>query len=427
MVWISITKLRSWPGCVKALTVKDWLPLLFIGWLMLVVVGPDKAYRIYFHALIYPLAIYLLFRHEAGIDWRDSFLRLFLVLCGYMAITTWFVGSGSAKDDAQATRWGLEAALGMVTYFIWMPAIIREPRRWGRIFLAVALVGVVGSLVMSASSGFGQVRLSGPGAMSNPIQAASIILVFSALGFFLLQTGRDRWFLGEILLLGITVTAVGVFVLLTKSRAPIAAMAIYCSLVALVHLCRPPVMRKLVGAFVVLLGVVAVLHITVGLPLLFDQLISRGSSYRLDIWYAYLSYPPESLLFGNGAGADAASTDASRLYLQPIIGTEFAHPHNIWIGAYSEIGIIGLLMQIALVALPASAVLKWGCGWQEKFQLLGLIGLFLMLTFTDEHSLLVSLKPVWVFGWSLLVFVWFYSRYNHSEKCSDHNWPRAHK
>jgi len=383
--------------------------LFFAAWLLLAVLTVEDIYRTFFHALIYPLTIYLLVHKYAGFVWRDVFIRLFLLFCIYMSVTTWFVGGGQGGDDFQASRWGLEAALGMVAYFLWMLFASRNERFWGRWFLVLTLAGTLAGL-LSLSGALQAGRLGGLGVMMHPIQGASIAVVFLATGLFL--TFREKNFARplDVLLVVLSLLSVCAFVIFTKSRAPLVSLAVYL-LVFAVILCIQYRRPFLVLAYVLAMAaVLALIHWVIGLDILFEQLLSRGTAYRFDIWSAYLTYPPESLLLGNGAGVDFRMTDASRMSLQPM-GLDIAHPHNIWLGAFSETGLLGVLMQAGLVILTLVAALRSRHSLSVRLHLLALIGLFLLLTFSDEYTLLRSVHPIWFFGWIPLIFVWTWSRY----------------
>lgn len=387
-----------------------WLSLLFAGWLLLAVVAPEVVSRAFFHALIYPLTIYLLARKTAAVVWSDPFVRLFLLFCGYMAVTTWIVGDGPVAGDVQATRWGLEAALGMLAFFLWMRAVVARHRFWGRCFLILVLTGVVGGMLASASGTLLGTRLEGLGVMTHPIQGASVATVLLAVGLFLMFHDKRILHWQDTLLAVLAVIAVSTFVVLTQSRAPLISLAIYLMVLAVLLAFQYRGLTVPGIAFLVAAWVVGLIHWFVGLDVFYDQLVSRGASYRFDIWIAYLTHPPESILLGNGAGLDFRLTDASQLYLEPR-GLDISHPHNIWLGAFSETGLVGVTMQAGLVLLALNAVVQGDLRRGSKIHLLAILGLFLLLTFSDEYTLLTSLHPIWLFGWLPLVFVWTWSRY----------------
>lgn len=395
----------------RNLSGNQWLSCLFAGWLLLAVWAPDNVYRHFFHILIIPLSIYLLGWRKQEFDWKDPFLRLFLVFCVYMSIATWLVGSNAAADDAQASRWGVEAGVAMVAFMLWMQGVIRCERAWGTIFLFIACLGALAGLLSVPVEQFLSGRLTGRGTAGHPIQGASIFVILLAVGVFLtfcqLKSEVHR---ANIVLTVVSFVTVSLFVVLSKSRAPIIALGVYALFfVSLIFFRSKP--GPALGIFlVVFLSVLGLAHWFVGLPTLIEQLASRGGSYRLDIWWAYLTYPPESIFLGNGAGQGFEHTDASQIYLASK-GLLIDHPHNIWLGAYAETGLIGLIMQLGLLALVIGAAVRCECSIGHKLHLLVIVALFVMLTFSDEYTLLRSVHPIWIFGWIPLVFVWVWSRY----------------
>ncbi|RBP29121.1 O-antigen ligase [Marinobacter pelagius] len=399
--------------------------VLFAVWLLLGVVTTEDVYRTFFHVLIYPLTIYLLIRVDEGLVWRDPFIRLFLLFCGYMSLTTWMVGSGPYEEDLQAFRWGLEAALGMLAYFFWAFYASRSEQLWGRCFLVLVLTGTIAGLVSSLPGVLQGGRLGGLGVMTHPIQGASVAIIFLATGLFLTFRERGKESLADILLAVFSILSVCIFVIMTKSRAPIASLAIYLSIFAVILgiQYRRPTLIVVYG--LVIGGILLLTDWAIGLDVLYKQLLSRGASYRFDIWTTYLTYPPETLLLGNGAGVDFRLTDAYRLYFQPM-GLDIAHPHNIWLGAFSETGLIGVLMQAGLVCLPVISVLRSRLNLSVKFHLLALVGLFLFLTFSDEYTLLRSVHPIWFFGWIPLIFVWVQARYC-DRRATDNAWRNGYR
>lgn len=393
----------------RSLGAERWLPVLFAVWLLLSVITPEAVYRTFFHALIYPLTLFLLIRRDSGLVWRDPFVRLFLVFCGYMAITTWLVGTGPVEDDAQAVRWGAESALGILAFSLWMRAMVGQGVFWGRWFLLLAFTGAFVGLLTSLPQAFSGVRIEGLGVLGQAIQGASIVTIFLAIGLFLTFFDRRASGTLDLLLGAVSVVAVCLFVTLSQSRAPLISLALYLLFVAVVAFCH---YRRAAAIYVFLLvsaSVTGLIHWFIGLDVLLNHLLARGASYRFEIWTAYLTYLPESLFLGNGAGMDFRLTEAANLYLKPM-GLDIAHTHNIWLGAFVETGLVGFAMQAGLTLLPVIATFRSRMPVFKKLHLLVIVGLFFLLTFTDEYTLLISLHPVWFIGWVPLVFVWTWSR-----------------
>ncbi|WP_303291818.1 O-antigen ligase [Marinobacter sp. SS5-14b] len=381
------------------------LGFLFGIWLFLSVSAPEVVFRTFFHALILPLTAYLALHRRDLVDLKEPFIAVFILFCAYMSVSTWFVGSGPVKDDWQASRWGVEAAFGMLAFRLWMSSIVRYRAVWGYVFLCAALLGSLAGLATDPLPEFGRLRTGGLGMLEHPIQGASIAIVLMAIGLFIMLHKNEPIQPAEVFFAALVIVATCVFVIMTKSRAPILTMCAYLAFFVVVLAAR---FRPYLTAFgVVIAGAIIVVSVQslVGFEPLIEQLFKRGDAHRFDIWEAYASYPPESLWFGNGAGMDFKLMDASRQYLEPL-GLDISHPHNIWLGVWAETGVIGVAFQLALLGLPALWAIKATVNPLVKFHLLALLALFVMLTFTDEYTLLISLHPVWLIGWLPLVFVW---------------------
>lgn len=400
---------------LKNLKLVDWLPLLFAIWLLLSVTMPDTIYRAFFHILIYPLTIYLIANQDNKIIWQDNFIRLFIIFCGYMAITTWLVGNNALSDNVQASRWGLEAFLGMLAYWIWMQTVISHPRLWGRGFLFIASAGAFAGLLSSLTDISVTARIGGLGMMEHPIQGASISIILLATGLFLIHANQKTVNRGDIIFTVISIIAVCIFVTLSQSRAPQVTFLGYLVFFGLFisYQYRRPATFYLVGG--IFIGLLLAIYWFIGFDLLYEQFKERGTSYRLDIWTSVFNHPPESFLLGHGAGLDFRLTDAAKIDLNDL-EFEVYHPHNIWLGAFMDTGIIGVAMQIGLLALPLMAILRSSFCIANKFHLVAILGLFLLLTLTDEYTLLISPHPVWLIGWIPLVFVWTWCRYKREEQ-----------
>ncbi|MGS2742900.1 O-antigen ligase family protein [Halomonas sp. LS-001] len=399
----------------------NWLPLLFAVWLLLSITMPDSFYRAFFHVLIYPLTLYLVIhqyihRYQYNrVIWKDAFIRLFIAFCGYMAITTWLVGNDPLAGDIRAVRWSIEAALGMLAYWIWMQSVVVHSRLWGRGLLLLAGAGACAGLLSSLADISVNARIGGLGMMEHPIQGASISITLLAAGLFLTHANQHAVNRNDIILTFLSIIAVCTFVTLSQSRAPqvtLLGYLIFFGLLISYQYRRPATFYIIGGVFI---GMLLAIQGFIGFDLLYEQFKERGTSYRLDIWTAVFNHPPESFLLGHGAGLDFRLTDAAKIDLNDL-GFEVYHPHNIWLGAFMDTGIIGVVMQAGLLIFPLIAILKSAFRIENKLHLLVILGLFVLLTLTDEYTLLISPHPIWLIGWVPLVFVWSWCRYKDDEQ-----------
>jgi len=74
-----------------------------------------------------------------------------------------------------------------------------------------------------------------------------------------------------------------------------------------------------------------------------------------------------------------------------------------------ETGIIGLAFLLVMIGLVVTGIAKRIVGAEEKIRLLGLLGLVFLLTLTGSHTVISSIKAVWLFLWIPVVFVWFWT------------------
>lgn len=345
-------------------------------------------------------------------------LCLGLVLAAYASIATFFISNATLSENLRAFRWGVEATFFLLTLFIVMGSVIESPLRWGRFFCGVTILGSVIAIIDFGLVKEFEGRLAGWGALTNPISAASVLLVYWAIGTFaLLHNGqkvdsRDlAWsFSGLAFLLVVS--------LLSESRGPVIALLIYLFWFSIAL-----TFQKRFIKFIWILPAVLIIDLLLveklyGLQAYFSDMLDRGTSYRLEIWSALIEYPPDSLLFGEGAGTSLMSTEAGELIFEPM-GLVVTHAHNIFIGTFTEIGLLGLILLFSLLGLPLWSTLNSPYPVSEKLHLLGLLGLMLMLCMTTAHTLVISIKAVWFYSWLPLVFVWFWSRRAYGPKRSD--------
>lgn len=388
--------------------VKDKMPLLLVIWLFLTVLAPHQdIYKVFFHAIIIPSLLILLFSKKSGVDWKDPFLRISLVFFAYAAVSTFIVGSGPIDEHWRAFRWSIEVTFGLLALYVWMPDVVALPKRWGKLFLWLALVGSWSSIIIFVFFMGLQGRLEGLGTLHNPIQAASILLIYFALGQFMLNRCTHVLSRGEKFLIFASLVGVCLAVLLSESRAPIAALIVYLVFLGGLRLLnRPRIVEILLAAFLVcaLVGAVLVLY---GEKAYFDQLFNRGMSYRLEIWSGYLDYPPSSWWFGFGAGTPPSALPAAEAFWIPN-NIPVAHAHNLFVGTLAETGIIGLVFLMAMIGLLVAGVLRQASSAQEKVRLLGVLGLVLLLSMTSSHTVISSIKAVWLILWVPVIFVHFW-------------------
>ena len=354
----------------------------------------------------------MFFSGRAQLNWRDPLLWIGLAFFVYAGISTFFIGLGPDESHIRALRWSVEISFGLVFMFLWMPVVVDNPERWGRIFLIIALMGAAGAIFAYLYQGRFSDRLTGLG-VENPIQISSILLVYFAIGHFLLSRCADHLSWQTRTLLLMTLFTVCVAVLLSKSRGPMATMLIYAVFIGLMTVFvrgkREAIYISLFSLTAILL-MLMLLNYFFGLEKYVDGLIQRGLSFRLEIWQGYLLHTPADYwLLGFGAGTPADFHPAAEAFWIPN-DIQPRHPHNLVLGTFIDTGIIGIGFLSALIFLVVKAIIRHSTSIQEQIHLIGILGLIFMLTITGSQTIISSIKAIWLFFWIPVVFIWFWCR-----------------
>ncbi len=387
--------------------VSHYMPRLFMIWLLLSVLAPhQEIYKIFFHIIVIPAILVVLFTRQSRINWRDPLLITTFILVAYSSLATFVVGTGPWSDHFRAFRWGVETVFCLMAFYLWLPGVLKAPRWWGRFFILLSLLGAFGGFSLLAF-GLIQGRLSGLGALHNPIQASSILIIYLAIGYCLIfMRKRPLQDQGSVWLMVPATIAVSMFVLMSQSRAPIIALVFFLLFLMYGLLTRINLLKTaalLAGGSGLVAGLLSLIY---GIDHYKDLLLFRGWSYRLEIWEGYLAYPPKSWFFGFGAGTDPSQLQAAKEIWKPA-GLPVTHAHNLWLGTLVETGIIGLALLTVIAVLLLKSALSYRRGDILPSGRLMLLFLVFMLTLTGSHTLVISIKAVWLFGWLPLLLVWF--------------------
>ncbi len=390
--------------------VKQNIPLIFVIWLLLTVISPHQdLYKAFFHLVIVPAGFILIVTRQSGISWKDPFLRISLVFFVYAGITTIFIGLGPIENQLRALRWSVEIVFGVIAMFIWMPYVIQKPERWGRFFLGIAFIGAMAAILTFIFYSNFEGRLTGLGALYHWVTVAYILLLYFALGHFLLQKNAEKLSFNDKALITSSFFAVGLAVLLSQSRISIAALAVYTLFIGTVAAVRRPKAMGYIALTILLGGMVLflLLRYIYGVEGYIDRLMVRGMSARIDLWTGYLLYVPDSWLLGFGSGTAPEFHPATEGYWKPN-NLHISHPHNLFLGTLVDTGVIGLGFLSALIILLIKAIFKYAATTEQKIRLFGILGLIFILTLTGSQTSISSIKAVWLYLWIPVIFIWFW-------------------
>lgn len=391
--------------------VEQKMPLLLAIWLFLSVLGPhQELYKVFFHGIVIPAVLVLLFSGRLVSIRRDPLFWVSIAFFSYAAITTFIIGLGPIDGHLRALRWAIEAAFCLLALWAWMPDVVRRAYWWARYLLVITLAAAVAAIVKFVIFEDMQGRLSGLGGLHNPIHTGGVLLIYLAISHFVLLrekkawiTPKDRW------LLLFATLGVGLTVLLSESRGPIGALLIYGLFIGCLQLATRPSLKLTIWALVGGAGVVAVVAGLYGADTYLDQLLARGSSYRIEIWRGYIDYPPDSWWLGFGLGTEAWYVPAVEAYWKPN-NIPVGHPHSVFIGTLVETGIIGSMFFLCMVGLLVSSIVTSAGPTQDKLRMFGILGLIFILSFTTGQGVISSIKTLWLTLWFPVAFIWFWTR-----------------
>ncbi|MDO6746350.1 O-antigen ligase family protein [Gilvimarinus sp. 1_MG-2023] len=385
------------------------MPTLCVIWLILTVLSPEQElYKNFFHLIVIPASLIVLLSRRLELPWKDPLLLLSALFALYASTTTFVVGLGPIDGHLRALRWGAEISFGLVAFYLWLPRILERPHWWARCFLILTLIGACGGILLFALGQQFNGRLSGLGALHNPVQAASVLLVYFALGHFLMtrSSAAERW---DHRLLIATFIAMVLSIVLSGSRAPLGALVCYGTFVGTLHLVRGPRAGLIIPTLVGLAIISIALFLLRGPDGLSELLFERGFSYRLEIWKGYMLHPPESWWWGFGAGTSPENTPAAEHYWIPNNIPVF-HPHNLYLGTLVETGLIGAACLFGVFGLVLRAIVKSAAPSIAKWHLVGIVALVVLLTLTSGHTAISSIKAIWLYFWLPMIFIWFWGR-----------------
>ena len=265
------------------------------------------------------------------------------------------------------------------------PAIVR-PLLW-TYSLSASATAVVGIHSFATSGGLGD--RSAAIANQNPAFFAAILLPAFVFGLNEMLHGRRLFLSGSITL----VTALAI--LASGTRGAWVSVAV---VIVVFILPRLPAARRVVASA----AIVAALLITLQLPGVAnfvgdraDTAISTGGAGRADIWTVGIGIGVDHPVTGVGLANFAIAVTPERIRDTTAAGPDAAGianfaAHNIVIGTFGELGIIGLVLLTAFV-LPL--ILRSGWGPNAVVVQASLASIFVLALFLD----VMNRKEVWLF------------------------------
>ncbi|UFH49733.1 O-antigen ligase family protein [Pseudomonas sp. KNUC1026] len=329
--------------------ITQWiLPFGLLAFLcgMFVLPGRGPLQTLYYLFLALPTLVALLLRpRELLVALREPIVLLALGLAAWaVASIAWSDTTDSATSLAKRPLLMLLLfpALALIARHRLeaLPALVKIAATVTTLFTAEFLVSYVAYPTV-------ETRFVGGGAFDNPLLSAHLFGFFCTYWLYRCLSERNpftfAWCAAGAL---ITFAAV----LATGSRTPLMALSLAVGWMALVNRDKRSVGLLLAGLVAGALTFL-VFH---------QELMSRGSSYRFDIWKIVAGHIADHPWKGHGYDAE--------LVVDVNVGYMLAEPHNFALGALYYLGIIGFIpwAGVQLVALR--------CGLQLRHQPLLVLG-----------------------------------------------------
>ncbi|WP_347330615.1 O-antigen ligase family protein [Marinimicrobium locisalis] len=392
------------------------LPTLFLIWIALSAISPHPdLYKGWFHLAMSLPVLAMMVVGRVRIDTTDTLLRVCVGLLLYTTLGSLIVSQADWSQHLHALRWSFETLLLVLVLFLAVPPLLRDPHFLGRFLLTCIILGSLSALIIfGVFQGFAG-RLSGIGALYQPIEGVSVLIIYLCIGAFLLWQKRNELTWKDQALLFSALILTCACTLLSGSRGPTLALALvvaYALLVGAIAHRHWKILLAATGCLVIALVGVLWLY---GLENLIKVMVERGTSYRLLLWSAHLQHPPESLLFGHGAATDLESTAAGlKIYKESGIGT--AQPHNLFIGTFAQTGLVGLGLLLLLLGTVLRGIYTARTSATAKWYMLGIFAAVMLLVTTNTYTLIISVKTIWLYTWLPLIFLWLWSRQTHHSR-----------
>lgn len=407
MTLLKSSKLGPKPFTAATVLQVSFLAFVFFG----LTQELDDLFRAFFFAGMLPATLYLAFRKRAlGNSFRSP---SFLSAAGLITILYLSVYWSETKDPSEEiirhTRWFLETFIFFTAMHLYSRSGLHRKQIHGYTIQAAVIAGVLIALFFYTLNSQYPQRITGLGLLDDVIASSSILVMLWVVSLTSLRPNRKK----DLLIASTALLLLTVYAALNQSRAPL-GIALF-AWVAFIVLYGHGVRRFIVPA--VLLGV-AFAYFS-GLWI-FDSMVDRGTSYRLEIWGATLSNIDVFFWKGIGAASSVAETPIGAA-IEQAMGVRHDHPHNLFLSTWVDGGILAFVFILSLfAALFFKAFARPAAERNLAVWMLATVG---GLCFTDPDTLVTSPQEIYLVFWApvgLLSGMLF----GQTEPCAQGTFPR---
>lgn len=360
------------------------LPVGFFLLLSALFFLPDRSlhHKLFYGLFSIPTLLAILLRPKELIAlFREPIIVAFALFATYAIISL----AWSTTDDGASSL--IKRPIHTLMLFLGMGLLLRHRMEVLKpILLGAALLALAASMrdlyFFALTYTAAGERFIGSGAFDNPLLSSHLFGFFAVYWLFMSVNSRSLRVMGLCLA---AFAVMFVAVLATGSRTPLVAMTLATNWIAFLRWDRRSI--PLLAA-----APLAVICILAFAP---EMITERGSSYRPEIWQIAWNMFLERPLTGHGYDAPMA--------INVDIGT-FSEPHNFALGVLYNVGLLGFLPWIGMIALGLYS------GWKNRAQPLFLLASALLMFgigagLTEGGGIISRPKEHWFLLWIPLALI----------------------
>jgi O-antigen ligase len=377
------------------------MPAMVTLWLAGYFFFPSNKLHYQFFILIFCLGGALLWaKHRFHIAWKpDSALvqvsGAFVVF--YSLSLFWSVGTPFHERLGE-----IKSVLYLIIFTAVFTYCLRHSQNFLYRVLKVTLIAAVLALLFNFISFYfidGQAvsaRFHGFGRAWSPLWMAALYGALTVILVGVLTHAASQLSSRQYYLLIILATLFFLAVLATQSRMAIAATVVVSVIAVMTGNGSPRF--KLLSA----LAIVLALLLTIWLSLtVFDRMVERGQSHRLNIWKGAMSLILEKPLLGYGAGSEIyIDTDDKKV-------DGWHYYHSSYVATLVDIGVTGFLLSLLMLAVAFQVA--WRLREQFVVRMSAYVLLFcLLVSLTFGEGFISRMNAQWLLFWLPLIVIAHY-------------------
>lgn len=184
---------------------------------------------------------------------------------------------------------------------------------------------------------------------AGPVTAVTILLLVFGRGR---MPRIARW---------IAIAAAAYFLVRTHSKTSIGLVGLGC-IIGFAYSRYNPAYRVLLAPFILIFGAVLIYAATIYIPPFMSMLDSSEDAFtgRVQIWQTMIAYLHDNPIWGAGFGSfwDSGPVSPANIYGRNWVSKLVAQGHNGYLDLWTQIGIVGMLLAVAvLFVIPAAKLL----------------------------------------------------------------------